>query len=221
MAIAVDNTGNVEASGTTTATLSAFTITGSNICLIVSVCDQDTGSAVSGVTANGAAMTQIDFRAISGGQGVYLYGLYGATSGDIVATRTGTGDRLTICAVSYTGVSSSTAIGSLTKTEGSGTSTAFTGTLTTPVDNCWTTMGSYVSSGGDTTTAGAGTTKRVTGPEIEDHWDSNAAISPAAITTLNVNTGGSFAYAYVMAAIEPFVAATGGTKRRALMGIGR
>jgi len=217
MAIAVDNTGTASSTGTLTVTLAGFTITGSKICLIVSVCDQSPSGTTTGVTANGVAMTQINTnQTVAGNYGVTLWGLYGATSGNIVATRTGTGDRITVCAVSYTGVSNTTAIGSLINTRGGGTATTLTGTLTTPTANCWTVMGTYVSSGGDTTTAGSGTTKRVTGPEIEDQWDSGGPIATSSSTTLNVNNGGSFAYGYIMAAIEP----DAGAKLLNLLGVG-
>lgn len=207
-AIAVDNTGNIEASGTTTATISSFTITGSNVILMVSTCNQASGAGnTTGVTANSVAMTKINEALVLPGLAdstVTFWGKLAPTSGNIVATRTGNADRLTICATSYTGVSQSVAIGSLVIDSGNSVAGAsITGTLTTPVANCWTVMGTYVSSGGDTTTAGSGTFKRVTGAEIEDQWDSNGAIATATSTTLNVNTGGAFPYGYVMAAIQP------------------
>jgi hypothetical protein len=206
MAIAVANTDNVEASGATTATISGFTVSGSNTALLCTVCDQSSGAgSVTSVTANGVSMTEIDTQSANGAGNLRLFGLLNPSTGDIVATRTATGDRITISAVLYTGVSQSTAISSLVKTKGSGSGTSLTGTLSTPVDNCWTSMGTYVSSAGDTTTAGSGTTKRVTGPEIEDHWDSNGPIASAGSTTLNVNNGGSFSYGYIMVALEPYV----------------
>lgn len=207
--IAVDNTGTATATGVTSVTLSSFTISGSNVALFVSVCDQAASGSVTGVTANGTSMTLVDSQAVGGAaaQDVYLYGLYSPSTGNIVATRTGTGDRITICAVSYTGVSSNTAIGSLAKAKGGSTATTLAGTLTTTKNYSWTTMGTYVSSPGDTTTVGTGTSlKRVTGPEIEDHWDTGGEIPVAGSTTINVNNGGSYPYAYVVCEVEPYSA---------------
>lgn len=204
--ITVNNSGTATATGTTSVTLSSFTISGSNPCLIVSVCDQNNGGSVTGVTANGVAMTQIDSQSISGSNGVSLWGLYGATTGNIVATRTGTSDRITICAVNYANVSTSTALTSLVKVKGTATGTTIAATLTPKVANAWVTMGTYVSAGGDPTTAGAQTYKRVAEPEIGDHWDSNGSIGPSAAFTLNVNNGGSYAYAYIAVALEPYLA---------------
>jgi len=222
MAIAVGNTANAESSGTTTVTSAAFSISGSDVALVCSICDQSSGAgSVTGVTANGVSMTEVDTQSANGAGNLRLFGLLGATSGDIVATRSATGDRITICAVAYTGVSQSVPVSSWVKTKGSGSATTLTGTLVTPEANCWTTMGTYVSSGGDTTTAGSGTTKRVTGPEIEDHWDSNGAIASAGSTTLNVNNGSTYSYGYIMVALQPSVPSTGVTGRLMMMGMGR
>lgn len=202
--IAPQNTAtNTAGSGNATVTISSFQIEGNDGCLVVSVCNQGTSGSTSGVTANGVAMTLIDTQAVAGANGVTLWGLYGATTGNIVATRTGsTSDRITICAVNYTGVNSTTAIASLVKAKGT-SSGNIAAALTTTVDNDWVSMGTYVSAGGDVSSAGANTIKRVIEPEIGDHWDTGVAVSPAGSRTLNVTNTGTPSYAWVAVALEP------------------
>lgn len=108
--ISISNTKTATASGATSVTYTGFEVAGDNPALIVSVCDQNNGGSTTGVTCNGVAMTLIDTQAIAGSNGVTLWGLYAPTTGNIVATRTGTGDRITICAVNYTGVKQTTAL---------------------------------------------------------------------------------------------------------------
>jgi hypothetical protein len=222
MALAIDNTGNAEAFATT-ATIASFTITGSDTILIVSVCNQsNVSNDTTGVTCNGVAMTKIDEQAtLVFNNTISLWGLLSPTTGDIVATRNTNTDRITICAASYTGSDQATAIGSLTKTKGNGLSTTQTATLTTPVADCWTVMGTYVNTSGGTS-AGSGTFLRVDGAEIEDQWDSNGAITTPSSTTLNVNNGSSTQFANVMVAIQPAATAAATTflPRLALMGAG-
>lgn len=189
--------------GNATVTITGFVVEGDDNCVVASVCNQNNGGSTSGVTCNGVAMTLVDTQAITGSNGVTLWALYGATTGNIVATRTGgTGDRITICAVNHTGVKSTTAIASLPKAKATGSGN-IAAALTTTVDNSWVTMGTYVSAGGDVSSAGSNTTKRVVEPEIGDHWDSGSAVTPAGSRTLNVTNTGTPAYSYVMMALEP------------------
>lgn len=209
MAIAYDNSAvGSSAAGATSLTLSSFTITGSDTCLIVQVSNQgivSSGSAISGVTCNGVSMILIDTASVPNNQSTTLWGLYGATSGNIVITRINNfSDQIFASAVSYTGVSNSTAIGSLPKTKASNPGVNFTATLTTVVDNSWLVLGNYSNT---SPTAGSGTFKR-TNNVISFIFDSNSAITPAGSASLNVTGANSLANGYVMVAIQPPSAAT-------------
>lgn len=209
MAIAIGGQITATTTGTTTST-SSFTITGSDTILIVTVQDQSNTSVtnVTGVTCNGVSLTKIDAQlAVTAyGASTGLWALLNPSSGVITATRTTSGDRLTICAAYYTGVDQTTPVSSLPKAKaGQVQSTTFTGTITSPT-NGWAVMGSYVSAGGGPATAGSGTTLRIEDTEIGYLWDSNGAVSGS--TTLNVTNNGNYYYGYVITAIAPVVAST-------------
>lgn len=215
MAIAIDNSQQAIAFATSV-TYTGFTVTGSNMIGIVSVANQANAGGswatdTSGVTFNGSAMTKIDVVQINSGYGnsVSLWGRLAPTTGNVVATRSTNVDRITICIATYSGVSQSTAIGSLTKTSlGTSSGSSFTGTLTAGT-NSWVVLGTYISAGGGPGTAGSGTTLRVKDGEINYLFDSNGAVSGS--TSLNVNCGGSFPYGYVMVSFDPASAAVANT----------
>lgn len=199
---AIGNSG----SGASTLTLSSFTISGSDTALIVQVSNQGISSVTSSVTCNGVTMTLIDTGAVPASQNTTLWGLYGATSGNIVITRTTNfSDAIYASATYYTGVSNSTAIGSLAKTKGSNPGATYSGTLTTTVDNCWLVLGTY--SNPTSPTAGSSTTRR-TNNVISFIFDSNAPKTPAGSASLNIAGSNVPATGYVMVALEPVVAAT-------------
>jgi hypothetical protein len=214
--IKVESTGSATSNaGTTTV---AVTASGSNNMLLVAVSDQDNSNNattnVTGVTCNGVAMTKIDVQAVNAGYGnsISLWGLLGATTGNIVATRTHVQDALAVSFTLYSNVDQSTAIGSLVKTKGGSTASSFTGTLTTSTTYCWTAMGVYASVGGDTLSGGNGTYKRIsTNGSINSYFDSNGGIPTASSTTLNVTDSGSHVYGYVMVEIRPYSAPVAST----------
>lgn len=203
-AIALDNSTNATSGGTTVFTAS-FTVSGSNLILVVTTSDQANSSTnTTGVTANSVATTLIDTCGIGTGSfSVKLWGLLAPTTGVITGTRSSAVDNFDLCAASYSGVSQSTAIGSLTKTSlngGAGNQqTNFTLTLTAGT-NSWTAMGSYISAA-NKGTAGTGTTQRQAAGNIGKLWDSNGAVSGS--TSLNVNTDASYFTGAVMISFDP------------------
>lgn len=194
---AIGNSG----AGASTLTLSSFSISGSDTCLIVEVANQGVNSVTSGVTCNGVAMTKIDQATVSTSQNTSLWALYGAASGNIVITRTTNfSDAIYASATYYTGVGSSTAITSLPKTKATQPGTSYTATVTTTVDNCWLVLGTYCNP--SSPSAGSGTTRR-TDNVISFIFDSNGPITPAGSASLNVTGANASANGYVMVALEP------------------
>lgn len=203
-AIANTNSASNLSDQTTTVTITSFTISGSNMILIANGDNQKGSSEGCTATINSVSMTQIDVSVVvsAGSPTSTLFGKLAPTTGNIVVTRvSSTGaDRITVSASSYSGVSQSTAIGSLTKTKANSSGTTFAGTLTAGT-NSWVALGCYISAGGGPGTAGSGTTLRTKDGEINYIFDSNGGVTGS--TTLNVNCGGSFAYGYVMVSFDP------------------
>src|SRR6185295_12028410 len=104
MAIARDNSAGTTATGpTTTVTLSAFAITGSNTCLVAFVELNSGNDNLSSVTWNGGAMTQITkHRTLTSNEWVYAYFLTGVSgTHDIVATQVTDTNAMRMVAISY------------------------------------------------------------------------------------------------------------------------
>lgn len=209
--VKVETTGS--ATTNTSTTTAAITVSGTNNMLLVAVSDQDNSNNantnVTGVTCNGVAMTKIDVQAVNAGYGnsISLWGLLGATSGNIVATRNHVQDALAISYTLYSNVDQSTPISSLTKTKGGSTASSFTGTLTTSTTFCWLAMGVYSSVGGDTLSPSSGCIKRIsTNGSINSYFDSAGSSPTATSNSIAVADTGSHVYGYVMVEIRPYVA---------------
>lgn len=216
MAISFDaSTG--PASTTGTSLTFSHTCTGSNLILFVACMNDSVTDTISGVTYNSVAMTlvtnvqvPVDLRY------VYLFYLVNPSTGanDVVVSST-TSEFMRATAASYAGAAQSTPIDASNTETGIGeTSHAFD--VTTVTDNCWTIIS--VRADGGSISAGSGTTLRGTGT-FHNLLDSNAAITPAGATTLNVNFGSSN-NGGVIAAFKPFVASATTRRNRMLTGIG-
>lgn len=194
---------------TTETTLSwAHTITGTDTILTVGLTEEGADD-ITGITYNSVALTL--GKKGTGGTGYgrpELWYLINPTTGanTVTITRTGTTGRLTGVAASYTGAKQSgqpDATGSNNVT----TATSMATSVTTVADNSWTIMMTDTSAAGEA--AGAGTTLRQAGSDASDLWDSNAAITPAGSTSLNITmTSGNAGSA--MISIAPAVADAGG-----------
>lgn len=214
MSISVDSTAGSTNGGNQTTASCSMVIAASNEIVIAGVIDQDTttsGGTLVGVTYNGVSMTQIGTAQSNndGGGGnsthSYLFGILNPPTGTstILATRTGSNDRLTIMAASYAGVSQSVAVGSLVNAQNTNNGTSVTGTLTTPVANCWPVMVTYYRTG--TPSAGTGTTIREPAQDGDGSLlcDSNAAIVSAGSTSLIINSTNSDNHGWLMVALQP------------------
>lgn len=197
--------------GTSTVTLSSFTVSSTNNLLLVAVNDQaNSGGSwatnVTGVTCNGVAMTKIGVQYVDTGpygNNTSLWGLLGPTTGNIVATRTNTGDGMMIGAELLAGVDQSVAVSSIvTNSIANGTfSTPQASPSVTSPTNGWVAMSTYISIGPPAATAGTGTKLRqtVTGAEYGYLFDSNGGVTGS--TSLNAVRTTTAKYAMVVAAV--------------------
>lgn len=207
MAIAHDASTNPSYASGTTHTFS-HTCTGSDGILWVQ-CWRRGGSAVSGVTYNGVAMTSLgtEIQAGSGSGNQYLTMWYlanPATGANNVVVTSPTSTEHIDGAVSYTGASATgipDATNSLTMTAQSNT----TATVSSVADNCWALMFMRMDTSG-AISAGASTTRRAYTQDFTASFDTNSATTPAG--TITVNTSHSNAnVGWWMASFKPAGAA--------------
>jgi hypothetical protein len=187
-------------------TLTAPTVTGSNplgVCALQDNNGSANGNTGGAITWGGSSMTLATSTQSSTVLGFnYLFYIINPTSaGSIVGTWAGTGTMGIACAY-YTGVNLSTPIDVSTSTLKT-TATSMSVFAVTTVNNDWTVLG-YNYAGG-TLTAGSGTTKRGSDSILAD---SNAAVTPAANTSLTVNVTPTEIMAGNMIAIEPAATVT-------------
>ncbi|NTW31101.1 MAG: hypothetical protein HGB12_00430 [Bacteroidetes bacterium] len=181
--IALDATSSAVAGPESSKTWS-HTCTGSNLILIVGTEVRGNGTAVTSLTYNGVAMTQIGSPLV--GSTLYydkiqLFYLIAPATGthDIVLTHNGSYVGAT--AVSYTGVKQSGQPDASTE-QGPSSNGTYTTTLTTIANNCWTILlCHYANSGG---TGGTGTTYLNLESMNIRMFHSNGAITPAGSTSL-------------------------------------
>lgn len=192
MAIAFDtSTQKNEGSSVSSITFS-HTCTGSDLVLLVAcMAGGNVGDAITGVTYNGVAMTQLVKKGNgAANQFVYIYGLVAPATGanDVVVSQSDSSDMVA-AAASYTGALQS-------GLPDATTSGAVTGNLTlsttTVADNSWVfTAARNVNEGSPT--AGTNITLRQDVVQISA-GDSNAAVTPA----------GSFSQTWTVASGETF-----------------
>lgn len=219
MAIAIDATSeHFTAAGTTDT--SPHTITGSNTYLWATYFQFAGGDSFTGVTWNGAAMTQLGKITSDAGGFTYAYGLATSDTGshDIVATSSSSVQFFTTAA-SYTGVNQTTPNPD-TVNNSSLSASSFSQGVTTSVDQSWIVGGGRSPAKGPT--AGASTIKRIANTTSGDAaWtlDSDGARSTGANVIAWSYTGASISY-WVIQSIAPTADAVVSPKLLALMGVG-
>lgn len=196
--IAFDNAGVVTASGGSTQTTS-FTITGVDPILFIAI-SGNSGDAPTAVTWDGIALTLVDSTTTSGGYICYLYYLRGASSGTKTVSITMSGSHgADAIAVSYVRTNQASQLDTSAKS-GPTTTTHYTQSITTGVDNAWAVMAGVY--GGSTITADSGTViRKIAGSELY-FCDSGVAKSPAGSLTLGL-TSSSQAFTGVIASFKP------------------
>lgn len=184
----------ISSSGTTTVSRTITTGASSTL-LVAMVHDQDPAALgnVTGVTANGVAMTlQASIKQIYGGSNrcQYIYTLVGPspnTSYTITATRISASYDFVMQVDAYSGTSLTNPIDATAN--GGTTSGVCSTTLTTTVDNCWSSSVGYGSAG-----SMSGNTNFVSLGTVSDEifGDSNASLGAAGAKTVSFNqTGGA------------------------------
>ena len=155
MAIAIDNEAQGNQVDSVTTQTTSFTCTGDNRYLVVGF---QSGSAASGVTYDGVAMTQLSTETSPGGTNIYQYGLAAPSTGanDIVITIGSTGS-IGSGFVSFTGAAQTGQPDAEFTETNAGSNTVST-SVTTTVDNCWT-VAFWRDDAGRLLTPGAGTTE--------------------------------------------------------------
>jgi len=182
----------------------AHTCTGDNLILFVLTRGGGgEGDRISGITYDSVALTKIS-HAIVPGDSPYVslwYLIAPSTGADNIVISLSSGYMVGL-GCSYSGAKqSSQPDNSTTKTQAAGSS-SITTTLTTVADNCWTIISCR---GGGTLSGGAGTTFRVAHGGDNALLDSNAAITPAASTSLIVDSTSTPNFGTVMASFAPVV----------------
>lgn len=191
----------------------AVTVTGANTLGLVSGWARGNARTVTGITWNGASMTEIGTQ-VSTGLGApyydkifWFYGL-GVTTGNVVITYSGSDYAAAGQAVSYTGVKQSG------QPDGSNdiavaSSNTLTGSVTVTADNSWVIMIAHWFNGGQTPSTNC--TARYEGePDICEATDNPAgasesvSVTETSVTTENRNGKiASFAPAVAAAASNP------------------
>jgi hypothetical protein len=185
MAIAYDSSASGTSAGTSTTF--AHTCAGSNRILFVEAYSTS-GDDVTGITYNGAAMTQVSKVSKSGSsEKLYLYYLLAPATGsnNVVVSRSGSGGFLHGASASYTGALQSGVPDSFATSAPVGNDTSISISTTSILDNCWL-VGSFVCDNGGIT-AGSSTTVRAGDTSFDVIADSNGAKTPAGSYALAIN----------------------------------
>ncbi len=204
MAIAVDANSGLDGGTGTTFTWN-HTCTGSNLILWAGVLIED-ATITATATYNGVAMnaTSNSPQVVNVTQRVYLFFLLNPSTGsnNIVVTTSSSIGGIRARSTSYTGVKQSGQPDALGQNSGV-LVTSLATTVTSIADNCWV-MG-IIRDDTAATTAGASTTLRNdNGNAVFAIYDTNAAVTPAGLTTLNVNCGTPGGMVMVAASFSPF-----------------
>lgn len=208
-AIALDSTSNITSSGWYNCGTSCswnHTVSGSDRILFVYV-TSNLNDQVAGVTYNGINLTQLvkQGRTVDNGTWSYIYYLLNPTTGthSITVNLSSADSSLMAAAISYTGVVQSAPESSLGT---SSQSTTASMNVTTLTDSDWLT-GMFYNNSGSNISAGTNTTFRGGASNTAISADTNGALNPAGLYSLNAN--GTNIWIGVMAVISPSAAITG------------
>jgi hypothetical protein len=220
MAIAFDAT---SAGGTATAASLTFahTCTGSNRILFVTV-NHTLSNAISGITYNGVALTKIGSE-VNSGFNTHLslwYLLNPATGANNIVVTPNTNSEISAASASYTGALQS-GQPDANSAGTPATTTSYSQSVTTVLDNCWAVLGGIAASS-SALTAGANTAIRQQ-PEGAHYGtfliDTNSAKTPVGTDTMNV-TSASQGFDGIMASFAPAASVIGLATKKLLVGVG-
>lgn len=207
MAIAFDAASDGGAALPGTSLSWSHTCTGSDRLLRVGTRGSSGGSdVITGVTYNGVALTKIgsSYKG-SGDRWIAIWELANPASGSNTIVISSASDVILGLAVSYTGAD----VYDASATASTAGDFSLTVSATPTADNCWVSA-FFGKNTGDTPSGGTGTTKRISNDGYGvGFFDNNAAISPAASTSLIQTTPIVASVNAIIASITPKVAAGG------------
>ena len=207
MAIAGNNATNGFAAASTSLTVSHNCSAGSNVALFSAV-ECQAGDNVTGVTYNGASMTQVGKLATGvASYENYIYSKVAPTSGANNIVVSCSGSRTLIClSKDYTGVDQTTPAEAYNST--STTGSPGTVSVTTLTNNAWIfgtiRVNASVPTSNGTNTVSVTNSASDVGFRL---YDSNAALTPAGSYSLNWNFSSSQLYGAQIISIKPAGAA--------------
>jgi hypothetical protein len=210
MAVAFDN-----ASGGSFTNSLSHTVIGSTNTYTVAAIIGDLSDTLTGITANGSAMTFITKKQYPSDRWLYLYGITGLTGTFNIVPSGNTYSDL--YAVSYTGVSQT---GPIDSTNTGATSSTTVSTSTTVVAlNCW--LVAFAYGGGNITgmTGGASLRGVDSGADSARMADSNGTV-PTGAQSISYSFSNSSTHAWMVTSLVPFVAAGTTTHSLGTLGVG-
>jgi hypothetical protein len=203
MAIAFDAASAINSTTGSSLTY-AHTCTGNDRILFVGYHSDTASDLVTGITYGGVSMTKIGSSVqVPGDRYIGLYYLLTPNTGsnNVIITASGSGS-LRSKAISYTGAAQS-GQPDASGTNTASSATSLSKSITTIADNCWTIF--YTKSGGSGTySAGSGTTlinSSDAGGHIVAH--SNGVVTPPGSTSLTINNTGAMNWAGIIASFSP------------------
>lgn len=228
-AIALDTSGSAVTSVTSTVTVTSYTVTGSNVMMLVAATDQancttNWATNVTGITANAAALSKITIANGDVTLGVYgqnagIWSKAAPASGNVVGTRTATTDGFQIGVETLSGVDQSLT-GSSIANNLQNNGTTIVGDTTSPAvtapTNGWVAMSVYIATG-TPATASTGTILRQSASAFGYLFDSNGLVSGSQSLVFHETVTVSFGIA--ICAVGP-VAQTVSTHNLSLLGAG-
>lgn len=183
----------------------SYTVSGSNVFLVVTVFGPTTDLCPSTITWNGTTLNLLGKQ--TGNRWEYMYGApVSAATGNVVIACTGS-DLAVSYAEEYDGVLSGTGASGANTGSATGAST-FAIATTTIADNSWVVASDRASGG--TTAAGSGTTLRYATVADANFalLDSGGAVTPAGSKTLNASNGGSVNWQGIEIILTPLIPPT-------------
>lgn len=191
----------------------AVTVAATSPILFVSFGNNSTSDTATGVTFNGAAMTQVAKKQAGATSPVwsYLYAIVGQSGTHNVVITLSSGSIYRATCSSYTGVNQSitwtgTPTDNTATANSNNTSSTINSSVTTIADNSWV----FTCCWGDNGTVNTTTTNitiRGTAQVVTQAGDSNAAVTPAGAYSQTWNAGGNEIWAMIQATFSPAVAA--------------
>lgn len=199
---------------TTSPATFSHTTTGTNRILFVLVEGDFDGDFVTGVTYGGVSMTLAIKSFFQSGRWYYVFYLVNPASGAntvSITNPTSPGNGYGACAISYTGASQTGQPDNSVYVQQTGNTTTFAPTITTSANNSWVVSILNQNFGAPITTGAGATQRGVINSATDFITDSNGAVTPAGVYTMNYSTGSSRPWSSLLVSFAPTAATMTGT----------